>query len=648
MKFSYLAIKNFKGNIRKYISIFLCCSLCVVVLQVFLSILDNKNLENVLINKNIKMLLNFSLIVMAIFMVFFIGYAIQAFLKLRSKEFGLYLIIGMLRKELTRMVFIETSIIILLAICVGFILGTVLNYILFIILKSALELTNIVFTIHYISYLKTICFVLLIFFIQVILVWLYSKKLQLTEMIKFWKRPESIKMPGIASSLFLSFIAILLLFFSFFNLYMFISGTRGGGSNSSTPIIFVVCCFLSIFILISRVSTLIIYFCKKSKKVYYNNLLTITEISNKVNQNKKVILSATILFIVVIFFISSAYSILVDMPRVTDIEQPFHFAYADFNNSFKELDEIINKGNVKLKEHKVLDFLYGKRIIDFGKFKDLQELAVISDDNYNKISGKNLSLNVGESFVITSDLGGSKNEQFPYDSLILEFGDKSFNFKFLGEERTVLVNQKVQRSKFIMIIDGEDFNKIKSEVDKGYLGTFHLLNFQEWKNSALIARQLREKIESTGVNTNSKIAPGTFNVISKIEYYNSIKKEGSMRLFVVGFLGMLFLICMSCVIYFKMITDTEELRNKYKKLLRVGITKNEFKRVLSNQLKVIFFFPILLGAIIGYLLMHIATLNSRMEKTFALNTVTVIGVFFLFQLIYYLITRKKYYKDTMI
>lgn len=91
MTFKDLAIKNFKGNVRKYLSIFLCYSLCVMVLQVFFNILHNKDFLDVFSNKNIKMLMNFSLIVLIIFLVFFISYAIQTFLKLRSKEFGVYL-----------------------------------------------------------------------------------------------------------------------------------------------------------------------------------------------------------------------------------------------------------------------------------------------------------------------------------------------------------------------------------------------------------------------------------------------------------------------------------------------------------------------------------------------------------------------------
>jgi hypothetical protein len=43
--------------------------------------------------------------------------------------------------------------------------------------------------------------------------------------------------------------------------------------------------------------------------------------------------------------------------------------------------------------------------------------------------------------------------------------------------------------------------------------------------------------------------------------------------------------------------------------------------------------------------MSIATLDSRLEGTFSVNTLIVVAAFFLFQLIYYAITQRKYNRD---
>ncbi|ODM26221.1 ABC transporter permease [Acetivibrio mesophilus] len=653
MTFKDLAIKNFKGNVRKYLSIFLCYSLCVMVLQVFFNILHNKDFLDVFSNKNIKMLMNFSLIVLIIFLVFFISYAIQTFLKLRSKEFGVYLMVGMNRKDLIKLIFIETCIIIAGALIVGFIFGTVLSCLLYIVFKVLLELNNISFSFELISYIKTLAIFLLIFFIQLIFIWLYSKKLHLNEIMKQWKKPESTTMPKPTSSIVLSILAVLMLLFAHINLYNYIAGVRSDNNSGLTPVVFVVCCFVGIYLIISRLGAVILHLFKGSKKNYYNNILTITEIRNKVNQNKKVIFSSTILCIVLIFFVSAAYSILAGLPRVIETEQPYHIVYVDPNKrlDMSKIDRLIKGNNLKQAVHKKLDFLYASRIVSFGETETSTEMAVISDEQYRGVTGKSLDVGKGSIMQINSDLASEANNQFPYDTVKLDFGGKSYDFRFVGEERTILINLKVQPSRFMLIVDADDFNEMKDNVDERYFGTFNMLNFDDWKRTGPLVAELKRQLEdeknkdfSTSENKDSA-AYSAFKMVSRIEYYVSVKRESSMRLFIVSFIGILFLICTSCVIYFKLITDIEQLRIKYKKLKKIGITESEFRKVISNELKVVFFTPVLLGAFLGYILIRIATLNTRMEEVFAVNTLVVIFVFFLFQLIYYIITQKRYNRE---
>lgn len=653
MTFKDLAMKNFKGNVRKYLSLFLCYSLCITVLQVFFNILQNKGFLSVLSNKNIKMLMNFSLIVLIIFLIFFISYAIKTFLKLRSKEFGLYLMLGMNRKDLVKMIFIETCIIIACSLIVGLLFATVLSRLLYIAFKVLLELNNISFVFEFISYIQTFLIFLFILFIQLVFIWKYLSKLQLDEIMKQWKKSESITMPKPTSSIVLSFLAVVMLFLAYLSLFNYIAGVRNDTNSAVTPIFFVICCFLGIYLIISRLGALILHLFKKLEKNYYNNLLIVTEICNKINQNNKVIFSATILCIVFIFFVSSAYSILLDIPRVIETEQPFNIVYVDYNKKVnsQKIDELIIENNLKITAHKTLDFLYATRIDSFGETENSSEMAVISDEQYRSITGKSLDLNKSEIAQINSDLAGKVNDQFPYNIVKLEFGEKSFDFKFKGEERAVLINLKVQPSRFMLIVDIDDFNKIKTNVGIRYSGTFNMINFDNWRKTDSIVDELKKQLEVDENKAFSKsdnkdlVAYSAFKISSKIEYYSFVKQESSMRLFIVSFIGVLFLICTSCVIYFKLITDIEQLRIKYNKLSKIGITKSEFRKVISNELKVIFFSPVLLGAFLGYILIRITTLNSRMEEAFSISTLIVISIFFLFQFIYYATTQKKYNSD---
>lgn len=633
MTFKEIALKNFKANVKKYLTIFLCCSLCVAVLNVLLNILNNSAFEPLLIDKNIKILLRLSLILVIIFMVFFISYAVQTFLKSRSKEFGLYLILGMLKKDFTKLVFMETGIISAFSLVGGLFAGTALTSLLFILSKTIFELQSTRYVFSGTSLIQTIVLFLLIFTIQLFIVRLNSKKLQLIELMKQGRKPENVDMPGLLSSLVLSAASVIALLFSYFSLYQLIAGSGNKPNSNFTPAFCIIISLISIYVLISRAGTLLIYLNKKSKQHYYNNLLGITEICFKINQNKKIIFVSTILFILVIFFISAAYSILGDVPVITELEQPYHIAYADYNKSIddKRVNELLTGKSAKLIEHKTIDFLYANRIIRIGDSVISSKTAVISEVQYNKIAGDDVKLDLNEVLQINADTGGRVNDRFPYKSIALEFGDKSFDFKFTGEIKNIFINLQVQPTRFAIIMNNGDFNKLISEIDKKYIGTFNLMNFNDWEKTGPIASELKSIYKSD-----------EFSVASRIEYYAYKRQIAIMRIFIAGFMGLLFLICIGCVMYFRLISDMDQLKAKYGKLMKIGITDKEFKRMISKELRIIFMMPFLLGAAFGTAIMYITTLNSRMEGPFFINSLTVILVFFIFQLIYYTLTLRKY------
>lgn len=634
MTFNYLALKNFKSNIKKYLSIFFCCSLCVTVLNVLLNILNNEAFELLLVDKSTRTLTCISLILVIIFMVFFISYAIQIFLKSRSKEFGLYLILGMVKKDFARMIFAETGIISVASVVFGMITGTALTYMLFVLSYIVFNINNASFVFDAASLLATVLIFSLIFFIQNVLIWFKLNKLQFIEIMKQGKKSESIGMPRINSSLVLSIVAIFMLFFSFLSLYKMILDNRTNSSGGITTLVFsLVFCLIGLYLLISKTGILVIHLYKKSKQNYFNSLLVISDFCFKINQNKKIIFSATILFIMVIFLISAAYSVLADVPRVTELEQPYHIVYADFNNEVdtEKINGLINNSGVRLTEHKFIDFLYAKRINHLRNLDISSEIAIISDDQFSELSGTMVRLGEKESFQINADIGTGINNRFPYDTITLEFGDKKLDFNFRGEIKKIFLNTNLQSSKFMLVISKDDFNQIKSNIDKKYTGVFNLMNFDNWRNTQPIVAGLKEMV-------NSK----TFTVSSRIEYYDLKLRTNILRVFLVCFVGLLFLVCISCVLYLRMISEIDQLREKFIKLFRIGMKKKEFKKIISGNLKIIFAIPFLLGAVTGIVMMYITTLNSRMESIFFLNTLIVIVAFLFFQISFYTLTQRRY------
>ena len=98
---------------------------------------------------------------------------------------------------------------------------------------------------------------------------------------------------------------------------------------------------------------------------------------------------------------------------------------------------------------------------------------------------------------------------------------------------------------------------------------------------------------------NPEVINGVFQTSSKISDYNNQMQSASFLLFLCSFVGILFFISAGLMLHFKLLTEFEAEKIKYKKINKVGITNEEVSKTISRQLQVLFFVPIILSILIA-------------------------------------------------
>ena len=58
------------------------------------------------------------------------------------------------------------------------------------------------------------------------------------------------------------------------------------------------------------------------------------------------------------------------------------------------------------------------------------------------------------------------------------------------------------------------------------------------------------------------------------------------------FLGLLFIMAMILIIYYKQITEGYEDRERYRIMRKVGLSRREIRRSISSQILIVFFLPL--------------------------------------------------------
>ena len=121
-------------------------------------------------------------------------------------------------------------------------------------------------------------------------------------------------------------------------------------------------------------------------------------------------------------------------------------------------------------------------------------------------------------------------------------------------------------------------------------------------------------------------------------------------LFFLGILlGVVFILGMVLIIYYKQITEGYEDQDRFQILMKVGMTQKEVRQTINSQVMTVFFLPLVAAGIHTAFafpmiekMVHLLAFSDR--KFLILVTVCSYLVFALFYIIVYMVTSKQYYK----
>lgn len=122
-----------------------------------------------------------------------------------------------------------------------------------------------------------------------------------------------------------------------------------------------------------------------------------------------------------------------------------------------------------------------------------------------------------------------------------------------------------------------------------------------------------------------------------------INKWYSPIMFVGLFIGIVFFVSAGSFLYFRLYIDLDDDKQKFTAISKIGLTLSEMNRVVSKQITILFFAPIIVAII------HGAVALSALSHMFGYNlvreSVFVLGSFFIIQVVYFFIVRYLYTKQ---
>lgn len=617
------------------------------------------------------MVLEFGTYVCGIFAALVIFYTNSFLLKQRSRELGLYSILGLEKGHIAKVLFWENCIIGLTGLVGGLLIGILFSRLMSLILFKMIGTSvKLDFMIPKTAILNTTILFLAVYLVNFFVANIRVARLKPIELLQSGKKGE--KEPK-ANWLF-ALLGIASLGIGY---YLSVT-TKNPIKALNTFFIAVLLVILGTYLLFISGSVMLLKILKKNKRFYYHksHFITVSSMAYRMKRNAVGLANICILSTAVLIILSSTICLYVGIEDVLRLQYPRNMRIvcdahkAELN--IEKMEKIIQQkvkeaGKETLQVKKGYSFNYlgckGEKnhYMIAGTFNEdnMQYLTMYSLEEYNQLADNKNKL---------GKLG--KNEIWAYDEKgTLKDGQKIF---LADENYTVHILKK------------EEFQKMRNQkqglyfdIDESSLGetiNFFLPNLKELYKMQKKAKELEKKGSFSYPTMQYAYA---FNMSEKnvkkmetfVDTLEKTLKEADISceirslvinrdgfygifasLFFIGiFIGSIFLMTTVLIIYYKQISEGYEDKERFEILQKVGMSQKEVKKVIHSQILQVFFLPILLASL------HIAfafpCVKKILEMFFMSNTGLFIGCtvssILLFTIVYaivYKLTAKTYYK----
>lgn len=658
-----LAANNIKKGFKSFAPFLMASVTMFVMIFVTASIALSPSISKLKGGSSLSQVMGFALIVLSIFAVLILVYSYRFLQTQRSKEFGLYDILGFDKTRIVGVAFLELLLSYIITVIVGTICGIAFSKFLFLVFVNMIggNYFNLVISPTAILLLAILFFVffLVLMMIGVWIIWRSSSLDLLREESKGEKEPKS--------NLFFAIAAVILLGAGYYI-----------ALTVEDPMAAIMKFFIAVLLVIFGTYLFYISFTvwylklKKKRPSYYkpNNFITTSSMLYRMKANAvglgniTILLSMTIVTVVVSLgvFLGTENSVKTYYTREaktysvannTDVKQDIErikSAAASKNIEIKNLSDMYyaqdlqadrvksskdqfitsNKQGVMFDKNSYFATLTTAQTLkslgnkDIPSLKDNQVLLVDISKNKTSFDSKIKSIQwYGETYQVADTLNSVKD--FPSSSV-------------------VTVSSKVM---MIVFANNQAF-------DKG-LANYNKTISDDQGFSNLASTSIIFDIKPVDEKRFTKAFKEEFkdNKDLSISYRSEALQDQRAQIggFVfVGFvLGISFILGAALIIYYKQLSEGAQDKRSFKILQEVGLSKEEVQKTIKSQVRLIFFLPLVIT------IAHFAGAYLMIEKIIMLFDINDRSVIFTISLatiailaiIYYLIykaTSRVYYK----
>ena len=651
-----LAASNLIKNRKLYYPFALAVLLAVTITYLFYSLSLNPNIGKIRGGETISMTLALGMVVVTIASGIIVLYANSFVMKNRSKELGIYGMLGLEKRHLISMVFKELLIFGSLTLTAGLGLGALFDKLIFALLLKLMKMK-----VELVSTFQPIVFILvLIVFGAIFLGLIFINAFRIARMNALQLSRE--KASGEKKGRFLGLQTILGLISLGAGYYLAVTVEN----PLSAVLIFFVAVLLVIlgtYLLFNAGITVFLQILKKNKRYYYqpNNMISVSNLIFRMKKNAVGLATIAILSTMVLVTMSAATSIFKGSETFKKVMNPHDFGITGQNvekeDINKLLDQYASDKGLTVTKKEVLTYSSfgvanqeGTKLTIFEKGQNRVQpktiFMVFDQKDYENMTGQKLALSgkgVGL-FAQNKQLQGQKE---------LTLNDQTYTIK-----------EEIKKD-FILEHVPNQYNILTS--DYNYLVVPDLKAFlDQYPNSSIFNQYYGGMNVTASEEEQLKLADDYAKFLNN--FNRELNKEGSYvygsnladsstqmsalfgGVFFIGiFLSIIFMVGTVLVIYYKQISEGYEDRERFIILQKVGLDQKQIKQTINKQVLTVFFLPLLFAflhlAFAYHMLSLILKVIGVLDATMMLTvTLSICAIFLIVYVLIFMITSRSYRK----
>ena len=672
-----LSARNMKKSFKDYAIYFITLVLGVALFYMFNSLDSQEAMLQVSSSTKemIKLMINM-LGMVSIFIAVILGllivYANNFLINRRKKEFGIYMTLGMGKRQISKILLLETIFVGIISLAIGLILGIFASQFMSILVAKLFQadMSGFEFVFSQNACIKTCIYFAVMFLAVMVFNTFTISRYKLISLLTASKKNEQVRMKNPVICIIVFIIAAIGLSYAYWMVTKGVFKMKNVDETTKAIGISVLIGIAGTVLIFWSFSGLILKLLQTKKSTYLNgtNMFVLKQLHNKINTT---VISMSVICLMLFMTITAlSSSIALKNSMQADIEKMTPVDLNLYKSANLKVNDNKNKYSQELQYDSTQSILYTltQNSFDIKLLKDIIEIPIYDVEGFTweKTLGEATEQIKKQSPMMKLDTPENIIKISDYNKIAKLYGNEQYSLE--DDEYIIICNYggiaSIRnfglKTKPIISLKGKEYKPKYSECKDGFIqiSTSHTnvgivlvpdsCNLSKDEQQLwFLAANYNAKTDEEKVNIGKVFSEddselmkkltsqnNTLNVETKIRLVESSVGLSTIIVFIAIYLGIIFLIASCAILALKQLTESSDNKQRYIILRKIGCDEKMINQALFRQIGIFFILPLVLAVIhsifgIQFAMSIFDTLASREQLLpSVIATVIVMGVIY--------------------